>query len=173
MIIIFKTKNKREVLALQVWIEIFAQHAVNVIDLYETKMKVTYNNKDIEESYSTDRYNFFGTILGGKRIAAIGREKEYTGEDLFRIFEADVSNPIEFMFIDPQDDIKLNINTNMWLDPGILVQDILLKIYTEKKVLEIPLQRSDIELDWLSRGNFAVDIGDFIREFNAARINVV
>jgi len=158
---------------LQVWVEIFAQRAVNVIDLYETEMKIIYNGVDIEESYSLDRYNFFGTILGGKRIAGLGRKKEYTWDDLFRIFEADTSNPIEFIFIDPQDDIKLNIKTNMWLDPGILVQEVLMKIYTEKKVLEVPLQRADIKLDWLSRGNFTVDIGDFIRQLNAARINVV
>jgi len=64
------------------------------------------------------------------------------------------------------------METNIWLDPGILVQDVMLRFNSDKRSLEIPLNRPDVKIDWRSRGTFAIDIGDFIKELNAARITV-
>lgn len=156
---------------MQVGIELFMQRALYIMDHNFIRLKVLNNYKLMEESCSEDVFKFFGTILPGKRLAAIGRNSEYEASYLMgRIFEAEPSVPINFLFIDPEDDIKLVIETNIWLDPGIMLQDLMLKIYSDKKNLEIPLSRPDIKIDWPSRGTFAIDIGDFIRELNAARI---
>jgi len=158
---------------MQVGIELFVQRAVYIVDNNFVRLKVLNNGKVIEESCSEDDFDFFGTIIPGKRLASVGRKTKYDPNYLMgRIFEANPSLPINFLFIDPEDDIKLIIETNIWLDPGIMVQDVMLKINSEKKSLEIPLNRPDVKLDWSSRGTFAVDIGDFIRELNAERIKV-
>ena len=103
----------------------------------------------------------------------MGRKSIYEPSFLLgRIFEADPSSPIDFLFIDPKDDIKLIIENNIWLDPGVMLQEVMLKVFSDKKTLEIPLSRPDIKIDWSGRGNFAIDIGGFIRELNAARIRV-
>lgn len=158
---------------MQVGIEVYAQRAVYIMDNNFVRLKVINNGYVMEKSYSEDVFRFFGTIIPGRRLAGAGRKSEYEPSYLLgRIFEASPSLPISFLFIDPEDDIKLVIETNIWLDPGVMLQDAMLKIYSEKKSLEIPLNRPDIKIDWPSRGTFAIDIGDFIRELNAERIKV-
>ncbi|NLZ54202.1 MAG: hypothetical protein GX892_13860 [Thermoanaerobacteraceae bacterium] len=158
---------------MQVGIEVYAQRAVYIMDNNFVRLKVINNGKLMEESCSEDVFKFFGTIIPGKRLAGVGRNSKYEPSYLLgSIFEANPSSHINFLFIDPEDDIKLVIETNIWLDPGIMLQDVMLKIASDKKNLEIPLNRPDIKMDWQSRGTFAIDIGDFIRELNAARIKV-
>lgn len=158
---------------MQVGIELYVQRAVYIIDNNYVRLKVLNNGKLMEESCSEDVFKFFGTIIPGKRLAGVGRNSKYEPSYLLgSIFEANPSSHIYFLFIDPEDDIKLVIETNIWLDPGIMLQDVMLKIASDKKNLEIPLNRPDIKMDWQSRGTFAIDIGDFIRELNAARIKV-
>ncbi|HHY41343.1 MAG TPA: hypothetical protein GX514_00595 [Thermoanaerobacterales bacterium] len=158
---------------MKVGIELYVQRAVYIMDNNFLRLKVLNNSKLIEESCSEDIFEIFGTILPGKRLAAVGRKSKYDSNYLMgRIFEAHPSSPINFLFIDPEDDIKLVMETNIWLDPGILVQDVMLRFNSDKRSLEIPLNRPDVKIDWRSRGTFAIDIGDFIKELNAARITV-
>ena len=150
---------------MQVGIELYMQKALSIMDTHVINLKVSSNGKNLEESYSKDVFEFMGMILGGKRLAAVGREKHYDYNDLSgRIFESEKATPVNFLFIDPEDDIELIIETNIWLDPGIMVQDVWLKIYSDKKTLDIPLNRPDVKINWQGRGVFAVDIGDSIRE---------
>ncbi|AEE91800.1 conserved protein of unknown function [Tepidanaerobacter acetatoxydans Re1] len=158
---------------MQVAIELYLQRGLSVTDNSFVNLKVMYNGKIIEESCSEDVYEFFGMILGGKRLAALGRKRHYDSNYLMgRIFEADPALPMNFLFIDPEDDIKLIIETNIWLDPGIMVQDVLLKIFSDKKELNIPLNRPDVKTDWSGRGTFTIDIGEFIKELNAERVKL-
>lgn len=158
---------------MQVGIELYAQRAVYIMDNHFMRLRVTNNGKLIEDSCSEDVFRFFGSIIPGRRLAGVGRKSIYEPSFLLgRIFEADPSSPIYFLFIDPKDDIKLIIENNIWLDPGVMLQEVMLKVFSDKKTLEIPLSRPDIKIDWSGRGNFAIDIGGFIRELNAARIRV-
>jgi len=158
---------------MQVGIELYVQRAIYIMDNHFIRLKVTNNNKLIGESCSEDIFEFFGTIIPGKRLAAMGRKSKYEPSFLYgRIFEANPSLPINFLFVDPEDDIKLIIETNIWLDPGVMLQEVMLKVFSEKKALEIPLNRPDIKIDWSGRGTFTIDIGDFIRELYAERIKV-
>jgi hypothetical protein len=158
---------------MQVVIELYVQRALFMMDTHFAKLEVLFNKKIIEESRSEDIFGFNGMILEGKRFAAIGRKRHYDHNHLMgKIFEADHATPVNFLFIDPEDDIKLVLETNIWLDPGILAQDISLKISSDKKNLDIPLNRPDVKTDWSSRGTFAIDIGEFIRELNAERIKL-
>lgn len=156
---------------MQVEIELFALRAVCINNDYFIKLSITNNGRIMEGSCSEDIFKFFGTIIPGKRMAGIGRKCKYEPSFLYgRIFEANPSSPIDFLFIDPEDDIKLVIETNIWLDPGAMLHVIMLKVCSYKKTLEIPISRHDIKIDWLGRGIFAIDIGDFIRQLYAARI---
>ncbi|AYO31181.1 MAG: hypothetical protein PWR06_878 [Thermoanaerobacteraceae bacterium] len=153
-------------------IELFTQMAVSINYGDELSMKVNYNGKILEEGISRDSFEFSGTVLGGKRLAAIGRERRYTYGDLTGIFEADPGKGVNLLFIDPEDDIKLIIETNIWLDPGRMVQDLSLKVFSENRMRDIPLNRPDVKIDWPGRGKFIVDIGDFIRELNSERCKI-
>lgn len=143
------------------------------MDNHYVRLKIKSNEKILEESCSEDVFGFFGAIIEGKRFAAIGRKRKYDHNHLMgRIFDADPAAPINFLFIDPEDDIKLILETNIWLDPGIMVQDVTLKIRSDKQKLDIPLNRPDVKMDWSSRGTFAIDISEFIKELNAERIKL-
>lgn len=158
---------------MQVEIELYVQRALFIMDNHFVSLKIISNGKVLEESCSQDVFGFFGTIIEGKRFAALGRNRSYDYNHLMgRIFEADPAAPVNFLFIDPEDDIKLVLETNIWLDPGVMVQDISLKINSDKKKLDIPLNRPDVKIDWSSRGTFSIDIGDFIKELNAERIKL-
>ncbi len=158
---------------MQVAIELYVQKALLIMDTHFASLKVSYNGKILEESCSEDVFGFNGMIIEGKRFAAVGRKRHYDYSHLMgRIFEVDAASPMNFLFIDPEDDIKLVLETNIWLDPGIMVQDVSLKICSGKKKLDIPLNRPDIKVDWSSRGAFAIDIGEFIKELNAERMKL-
>lgn len=145
-------------------LELYTRTAVPINPGYELAMEVLFNGRILEGSASKDTYEFSSTITGGKRLAAIGRKRRYDYRDLAGIFEADGAVPQEIIFVDDEDDIKLHLETNIWLDPGEMVQCLSLKLYSESAVLEIPLIRPDIKTAWLKRGCFVIDIGDFVRE---------
>lgn len=157
---------------MQVGIELYVQRAVTINPGYFIGMKLYQNKAIIKESLSKDTFDFSGTLLSGKRLAGTGREKVYTYRDLTGIFEADPASDINFIFIDPEDDIKLEIDTNIWLDPGMMVQDTALRVYSPKKMLEIPMNRPDIKLDWSGRGRYTINVGDFIKELYSDRCKV-
>lgn len=157
---------------MQVGIELFTQRAVCINHGYELSMKAVYNGEILEESKSRDTFEFSGTILGGKRLAALGRERCYTYRDLTGIFEAEPACNLNILLIDPDDDIRLIIENNIWLDPGSMVQDLSLKIFSGNRVREIPLNRPDVKIDWPGRGKFIVDIGEFIKVLHDERCNI-
>jgi hypothetical protein len=66
----------------------------------------------------------------------------------------------------------LIVETNIWLDPGVMAQEVSIKISSDKKTFDIPLNSPRIKMDWASRGTFAIDIGDFIKELNAERMKI-
>ncbi|WP_422447212.1 hypothetical protein [Thermoanaerobacterium sp. DL9XJH110] len=154
---------------MQLGLELYALKAVNIMDDHKILMKIEVNGRVMEESIGEDSYEFFGMITGGKRLSAIGRKKRYTYGDLVGIFEAEPATCINFMFLDAEDEINLVIETNVWLDPGLFVQDVMLKIYSENRTLEIPLSRPDIRMAWPKRGLFVIDIGTFVRVLYAER----
>ena len=158
---------------MQVKIELYVNNALFIMHSHFVALKVPSKDKILEESYAEDVFGFFGTILGGKRFAALGRKQNYDhGHLMGRIFEANVASPIEFLFIDPEDEIKLIVETNIWLDPGVMAQEVSIKISSDKKTFDIPLNSPRIKMDWASRGTFAIDIGDFIKELNAERMKI-
>lgn len=157
---------------MQVGIELYTQTAVSINPGYEVSMKVLFNGRILEESVSNDTYKFSGTVTGDKRLAAAGRERSYDYRDLAGIFEADAAVPLDILFIDGEDDIKLWIETNIWLDPGELIQCLYLKLFSESATLEIPLIRPDVKIEWPRRGCFVVDIADFVGELYKRRCEI-
>ncbi|HHX23205.1 MAG TPA: hypothetical protein GX723_04205 [Thermoanaerobacterales bacterium] len=158
---------------MQVGIELCLQTGILITDDRFIRLKISNNGKIMENSFSEDAFGFFGMMIPGKRLAGVGRKRYYGGNQLMgRIFEADSASPVNFIFVDPEDDIKLIVETNIWLDPGVMVQELSLKVYTDKKTLDIPLNRPDIKLNWLSRGTFAIEISEYIKELYAARVKI-
>jgi hypothetical protein len=154
-------------------IELFASRAIYIADYHQISLALTVNGKLIEESLSLDSFNFFGVILGGKRVAATGRKILYSYKDLVEIFEAKPARPFRLLYLDPEDEIKLAIDTNLYLDPGLMAQDLIMRLLTENKSLEIPLNRPDVKMDWPRRGFFVVDLSEYVKAMYAERACVL
>lgn len=150
-------------------IELFASRAIYIADYHEISLAITVNDKLIEESLSKDVFNFYGIILGGKRVAATGRKILYTYNDLVEIFEAKPAQPFNLLYLDQGDEIELAIDTNLYLDPGIMAQDLIIHIFLGNRSLEIPLNRPDVKIDWPRRGFFVVDLSEYVKTMYSER----
>ncbi|TYP49212.1 hypothetical protein [Thermosediminibacter litoriperuensis] len=157
---------------MQLNIELYAGRAIHIADYHEISLAVTSNGEIIEDSASLDYFGFFGVILGGKRVAATGRRIHYSFKDLAGIFEAEPAQPFRILFLDPEDEILLTVDTNIWLDPGLLVQDLVLQVSSENKSLEIPLNRPNVKIDWPGRGRFVIDVSEYIKTLYAERARI-
>ncbi|MFO7152493.1 MAG: hypothetical protein DIU66_004520 [Bacillota bacterium] len=144
-------------------VELFANRAIFVSDYHEVSLGILLNGSLLDDSLSKDAFNFNGVILGGKRIAGTGREIVYSYRDLVEIFESKPSRPFSLLYLDPSDEIKLAIDTNLFLDPGLMAQDLTMKIYLGNKTQEIPLNRYDVKIEWPKRGFFLVDLSEFLK----------
>ncbi|MDN5331370.1 MAG: hypothetical protein PWP45_595 [Tepidanaerobacteraceae bacterium] len=144
-------------------IELFTNRAIFVSDYHEISLAISVNDRLIEESLSKDKFNFHGLILGGKRLAGTGRKIVYSHQDIMEIFEARPAQPFTLLYLDPSDEIRLEIDTNLFLDPGIMVQDLTMKISLGNRSLEIPLNRYDVRINWPKRGFFVVDLSEYVK----------
>ena len=73
-----------------------------------------------------------GMILGGKKVSSCRKKKQYDYNGLSgRIFESEKATPVNFL-LSTRKMIELIIETNIWLDRCIMVQDVWLKILNKK-----------------------------------------
>lgn len=107
-----------------------------------------------------DEFQLAGLIMLGKRFAASGRNKSYSSKDVSAnqaIIEA--APPSWVSFTNDTAEIAFTIDTDIFLDPGLLASCLRLDITKESETaIHIPLNRSDVRIDWPSRGTFVVTL---------------
>ncbi|SMC92561.1 hypothetical protein [Sporomusa malonica] len=104
-----------------------------------------------------DEFLLAGVIMPGKRLAGSGRSKCYSLADMSGAIEAAPS--IWVALKNDLSEISFKINTDIILDPGLLASSLSLDIATVSgTATHIPLNRSDVRIDWQSRGTFVVTV---------------
>lgn len=104
-----------------------------------------------------DEFLLAGVIMPGKRLAGSGRSKCYHFADMSEALEAAPS--IWVTLKSELADLSFKINTDILLDPGLLAASVSLDITTASGIsTQIPLNRSDVRIDWQSRGTFVVTV---------------
>jgi hypothetical protein len=104
-----------------------------------------------------DEYLFAGIVLPGKRLAGCGRSKRYHCVDRSGALEAAPSNWV--VIKNNPMEITFKINTDLILDPGLLAASLSLDIANANgTTTHIPLNRSDVRIDWQSRGTFVITV---------------
>jgi len=104
-----------------------------------------------------DEFLLAGIIPPDKRLAGSGRSNRYSTSGMSEAIEAAPSIGITL----PNDlsEISFLINTDIILDPGLLAASVSLDIATVSgTTTHIPLNRSDVRIDWQSRGTFVVTV---------------
>lgn len=154
---------------MELFVELFTNRTLFISDFYEIHNVLIINGSEITETSACDIFKFSGCILGGKRIAATGRKKEYDYSNLTGIFEAEPAKPYKITFLDPEDKIYLKINTNIFLDPGLLTDELSIKVFSEKNFYFAKLTEPFIKFDWPKRGEYYLDITELVKELYARR----
>jgi len=154
---------------MEIGVEFFTNRTTFISDFYEFHNIILINDSEIKETSSSDIFKFSGCVLGGKRIAAIGRKKVYDFKNYTETFEAEPAKPFKILFLDPEDKIYLKVNTNIFLDPGRFVEELSLKIYSEKNSHIAALNSPYIKIDWPGRGEYILDITELINDLYRKR----
>ncbi|TWH46468.1 MULTISPECIES: hypothetical protein [Sporomusa] len=104
-----------------------------------------------------DEFLLAGVIPPAKRLAGSGRSNRYSFADILGAIEAAPS--IGIILPNDLSEISFLINTDIILDPGLLAASLSLDIATVSGMTtRIPLNRSDVRIDWQSRGTFVVTV---------------
>jgi len=100
-----------------------------------------------------DEFRLASLIKSGKCLAGFGRKSAHLG-----LMEAAPSNWVAIK--SHISEISFKINTDIIHCPGQLASYLSLDIATDGgTATNIPLDRSDVRIDWPSRGTFVVSIG--------------
>ena len=104
-----------------------------------------------------DEFLLAGVIMPGKRLAGSGRSQCYSCADIPGAIEAAPSNWVTLT--NDLSEVSFKINTDIILDPGLLAAGLSLDIATASgTAVHIPLNSSDVQIDWQSRGTFVVTV---------------
>lgn len=139
-----------------------AQHAIDVTpgDYFSTSLII--DGQVVKEYSGRDEFQMIGMLLPEKRVAGLGREKVYSLADLpagLSALEADPSQPIQ-LSEEMLHRLVFQLNTNVFLDQGLLSHYISLGVKINGSYREIPLQSPAVAVDWQSRGKYLVQVHD-------------
>ncbi|MEW6546162.1 MAG: hypothetical protein AB1446_04490 [Bacillota bacterium] len=142
-------------------LELVAESAVIIIPGVFLIMDVAFDHQVPLAWSGSDVYELNGTVLGGRRVAASGRHRTYRETSLplgLGTVEAAPAVPAPRPEYVRRTRVKLH--SNLFLDPGQLLAGLTAHWVDEagQVILDIPLRRPDVSLDWLGRGLFVLDV---------------
>lgn len=148
-------------------VEVYTEKPVFIKDGAYVNTSLRSHGFIIPESEGKDSYNNNNgvTVLSGKRIGGIGREKVYSITDRPLGLGGLEAKPGKYLELGENelDDIHLIFETNIFLDPGIIRDFLGVRIVNSRgKAYDIPLARPDIEIYWNERGRFVIPITEFV-----------
>lgn len=148
---------------MKVSIELYANQALFIRDDSYIKLFIRSYDHILEESMGRDYYKDGIFILSEKRITGVGRKCCYSKDiHYFEVFQARPGSYLEFSK-NQIENVTLVIQTNIILDPGLLKQQVGIRVVNEEgKKYDIPLTRPDIEIYWTGRGLYTIPLTDVL-----------
>jgi len=147
-------------------LELLADHLcwLQAGDHFHLEVKV--NHLPVLELASRDHYHLSGLVLGGRRLAATGRERDYSYSHWAgrASVEADPPEARQLM-LETWDHPRLYITTNAFRNPGCLaVQTVLRWCYGPGyRLLELPLRSPAVDVECLDRHRYMLDLTPWLR----------
>jgi len=133
------------------------QKEINVVSSNYFESTALAGNTLCPDTAGRDEFLLTGVIPPAKRLAGSGRSNRYSVADMSGAIEAAPS--IGIIIPNNLSEISFLIKTNIILDPGLLAASVSLDIATVSGMTtHIPLNRSDVRIDWQSRGTFVVTV---------------
>jgi hypothetical protein len=141
-------------------LEFETSHGIDIIPGCYFETAILLDNAVLHGTEGRDEFQFNGLLLPHKRIAGFGRRKTYLLTDFPAGLSACEAAPSESFNLDIDRNVAIKVTTNVMLDHGLLAHYLILKILKDNQPFrEIPLHRPDIMIDWQSRGNFVITLG--------------
>jgi len=136
--------------------EWIVQKAMEVVPGNYFESTVLVGNTMYPNTVGRDDFQLASLIKPGKRLAGFGRNQSYISAHLGLMEAA----PSMWVAIEKLAEVSFRIDTDIILCPGLLASYLSLDIATDGGTkTHIPLDRSDVRIDWQSRGIFIVSIG--------------
>lgn len=152
--------------AVRAGLELVAESAVIITPGLHLIMEVTFDHQGSPAWSGSDTYLLNGTVLGGRRLAASGRHRTYRDTSLpLGLGTVEAAPAVPAPLPDYVRRTRVRIQTNVFLDPGQLLAGLAAQWVDEagRVILDAPLRRPDVSLDWLGRGLFVLDLSDQMR----------
>ena len=145
---------------MKIAVEIYAEKLQNIKYGSYIKTALRTNSSILLGSAGCDRYGFTSIITSSKRVAGLGREFFYDLSSFPAGMGAIEARPGRYLEMERiPEDISLEIETNLILDPGMLADSLGLRLVSERGgSFDIPLCRPDIPVYWDSRGKYTIPL---------------
>jgi len=152
--------------AVKIGVELVAQRAQTLAPGAYIETWLTLNEKTIEKSSGRDEYLVSTFLVPGRRMAATARLNisQFTFSDRgLSPLQVRPAWPI-YLLRQKNESVYLQVKTNVFNDPGELRQRVTLRIVGAdgRPVVEIPLSRPRLEINWLGVGRFSINITPFL-----------
>lgn len=146
-------------------ITFLSERAFLVRDNTYINTRVELNGNEIDGSIGMDIFRVNGAVVQGKNYGGLGRERTYNSISA-PSFNGEPSKLIDLTKYSPGDAVKIIIQTNVFLDPGLFVHHSAIRIFDQNNnFIETPLAVPDLPIYWPQRGTFHLDITDLVERF--------
>ena len=156
--------------------ELFSETTAFFDDTTFVSMDLERNGYPMDDTIGYDSFAFSGAILPGKRVAATGRACRHDMTDMTCGSGLGVlavpDGKRAFCALDASDDFALRVKTNLTLDVGAFTQNFAIRLGFDGTVLEIPLSRPDVRIEWTGRGEYVISLLPFLNEVLRRRLTV-
>jgi hypothetical protein len=152
--------------AVRAGLELVAESAIIVTPGLHVILEVTFDHQGFPEWRGSDTYLLDGAVLAGRRVAASGRHRTYRETSLpLGLGTGDAAPAVPAPLPEYVRRTRVRIQSNLLLDPGQLVAALAAHWVDQagRVVLDAPLRRPDVGLDWLGRGLFVLDLSEQVR----------
>lgn len=152
--------------AVRAGLELVAESAVIVTPGLHLILEVTFDHQGFPEWSGSDAYLLDGAVLAGRRVAASGRHRTYRETSLpLGLGTVEAAPAVAAPLPGYVRRTRVRVRSNMFLDPGQLVAGLAAHWVDQagQVVLDAPLRRPDVRLEWLGRGLFVLDLSEQVR----------
>ncbi len=149
---------------MKIAVDIYTEKPLCVkLDTY-FKTVLQVDDKYFAGSEGHDRYSFLCVIGSEKRVAGLGREQAYSLSSMPAGMGAVEARPGKYINLpEGAKEVVLAIETNLFLDPGILADSLGVRLVNEQgKKFDVPLARPDVSISWEGRGQYLIPLSAFL-----------
>lgn len=146
-------------------VEIYAEKPLSIREGIFFKTSLLIKDIVLDGSAGYDRYGFNSIVTTEKRLAGLGRSVAYSLGSFPAGMGPIEARPGKYLDLpDIPENIVLELETNLILDPGLLADSIGIRLIGRTgKTVDIPLSRPDMAIWWESRGKYAVPLEGILK----------